>query len=72
MSPTRSRVANSESAFEHFQLAGASEGRSASEFFDTTRYLEANPDVAAAGLNALEHYLVLGVREGRAASHRRC
>ena len=33
--------------------------------FDTTGYLAANPDVAAAGINPLDHYLTLGTYEGR-------
>lgn len=33
--------------------------------FDIAFYLEANPDVAAAGADALEHFLVAGWREGR-------
>ena len=33
--------------------------------FDSTFYLRANPDVAAAGMDPLEHYLVQGFREDR-------
>jgi hypothetical protein len=34
-------------------------------FFNSAHYLEANPDVRAAGLDAAFHYLVHGGREGR-------
>jgi glycosyltransferase involved in cell wall biosynthesis len=33
--------------------------------FDTSWYLETNPDVAAAGTNPLAHYLIWGASEGR-------
>ena len=33
--------------------------------FDSSRYLELNPDVAAAGVNASDHYLAFGKDEGR-------
>lgn len=35
--------------------------------FDPDAYLDAYPDVAAAGENPLRHYLIHGVREGRSA-----
>lgn len=41
-----------------------------SEFFDAGWYLEANPDVAAAGVDPVEHYLRRGGSEGRPASPR--
>ena len=34
-------------------------------FFNSTHYLETNPDVRAAGVDAAFHYLVYGGREGR-------
>ena len=34
-------------------------------FFNSAHYLETNPDVRAAGLDAALHYLVHGGREGR-------
>jgi O-antigen biosynthesis protein len=34
-------------------------------FFNSKHYLETNPDVRAAGLDAALHYLVHGGREGR-------
>ena len=33
--------------------------------FDAQRYLAANPDVRAAGVNPYEHYLIHGWCEGR-------
>ena len=33
--------------------------------FDAKAYLAANPDVAAAGVNAAEHYLLFGIKERR-------
>ncbi|MGE0784344.1 MAG: phytanoyl-CoA dioxygenase family protein [Sandaracinaceae bacterium] len=35
------------------------------EGFDAARYLEANPDVARAGMDAADHWLMYGKREGR-------
>ena len=37
----------------------------ASKAFDANYYLEADPDVAAAGVNPLDHFLKAGWREGR-------
>jgi hypothetical protein len=34
-------------------------------FFDTEYYLEVNPDVVSAGMNALVHFMKIGWREGR-------
>ena len=45
--------------------AGWREGRDPSPVFDTSAYLAANPDIAAAGLDPLDHYLRFGVYEGR-------
>jgi Ca2+-binding RTX toxin-like protein len=36
-----------------------------SRFFDPVQYLNANPDVAAAGVQPLQHYLSNGAEEGR-------
>jgi hypothetical protein len=44
---------------------GASEGLDPHPLFDTTFYLEQNPDVAAAGINPLAHFVVSGARGGR-------
>ena len=33
--------------------------------FDAKLYLEANPDVAAAGVDAVDHYVEFGRAEGR-------
>ena len=37
----------------------------ASGLFDSSFYLQSNPDVAAAGVNPLVHYLASGGLEGR-------
>jgi hypothetical protein len=42
----------------HYEQFGWKEGRDPSAHFDTTGYLAANPDVAAAGVNPLDHYLI--------------
>lgn len=49
----------------HYVRHGGNEGRNPGPRFDTTGYLTANPDVAAAGMNALLHYLLHGRAEGR-------
>ncbi|MGV2974179.1 hypothetical protein AB1P65_01920 [Roseibium alexandrii] len=54
-----------QSAEEHFNLFGWSEGRDPNENFDTSFYLSENPDVAAAGVNPLDHFWVYGAAEGR-------
>ena len=41
------------------------EGRDPSVGFDTTAYLAANPDVAAAQVDPLAHFLQFGIHEGR-------
>ena len=46
-------------------MFGWHEGRDPSVGFDTTSYLAAYPDVAAAGVNPLVHYLRFGDTEGR-------
>lgn len=54
-----------EDAAEHYALRGAAEGRDPNPVFSTRHYLEANPDVRAAGLNPLLHYQQTGWSEGR-------
>ncbi|XYK80787.1 MAG: hypothetical protein ROO70_00830 [Labrenzia sp.] len=49
----------------HFDNHGWKEGMDPSYVFDTSFYLEQNPDVAAAGINPLTHYLEYGVYQGR-------
>ena len=41
------------------------EGRDPNPLFDTSFYLEKNPDVAQAGVNPLLHYSEYSWREGR-------
>lgn len=43
----------------------AADANTAPEGFDAALYLQANPDVAVAGMGALDHYLKFGKREGR-------
>lgn len=50
----------------HYLLHGAREGLDPGPFFSTRIYLEGNPDVAEAGVNALAHYELFGRKEGRA------
>jgi len=49
----------------HYQNYGAREGRDPNAWFDTSAYLQANEDVAAAGINPLDHYHQFGWREER-------
>jgi GT2 family glycosyltransferase len=53
------------SGLRHFVLLGDLEGRAPSPEFSGRRYLDRNPDVAAAGVPALAHYLINGKSEGR-------
>ncbi len=61
------------SAFEHFFLFGAEEGRDPSAAFDTAFYLATNPDVFGAvdagGFDsAFQHFILFGQFEGRAGT----
>jgi glycosyltransferase involved in cell wall biosynthesis len=49
----------------HFLTEGAAKGLRPSPYFDPAYYLQANPDVAKAGLNPLVHYLGSGAAEMR-------
>lgn len=52
----------------HYDFYGAAEGRSPNGWFDPLAYLEANPDLVAAGVTpamALDHFAQYGVYEGR-------
>lgn len=55
-----------EFALKHYNEFGWKEGYNPNEVFDTNEYLEANPDVAAAGVNPFTHYNEFGQAEGRA------
>ncbi|MBO9420308.1 hypothetical protein J7481_12455 [Labrenzia sp. R4_2] len=57
-----------QSAEDHFFGFGFTEGRDPNPYFDTSYYIEQNPDVAAAGLNPLAHYVQFGESEGRKPS----
>ncbi|WP_346351642.1 hypothetical protein N2M06_03820 [Oceanimonas sp. AH20CE76] len=49
----------------HYLKCGGFEGRNPSPGFNSQDYLDANPDVAAAGFNPLYHYLRFGQAEKR-------
>lgn len=49
----------------HYLKCGGFEGRNPSPQFNSRDYLDANPDVAAAGFNPLYHYLRFGQAENR-------
>lgn len=49
----------------HFMSDGWREGKDPAPWFSTSFYLEANPDVAQAGLNPFYHYVQHGRAEGR-------
>jgi serralysin len=52
----------------HFEQYGWHEGRDPNAWFDTSGYLDANPDVKAAGINPLTHFDQYGWWEGRLPS----
>ncbi len=49
----------------HFVTEGWKEGLDPCEWFSTSKYLQAYPDVAASGVNPFFHYLHYGKAEGR-------
>jgi hypothetical protein len=49
----------------HYMSKGWKEGHDPSPWFDVSRYLEANPDVAESGVNPFEHYVTTGIDELR-------
>src|SRR5262249_15212672 len=57
-----------EFAHWHYDQYGRFEGANPNAVFNTQEYLDANPDVAASGLNPFDHYLTWGVYEDRAPS----
>lgn len=52
-------------ALLHYLQEGHALGAAPSSSFDGHAYLQAYPDVAAAGMNPLRHYVVHGRAEGR-------
>lgn len=50
---------------EHYDNIGWKLGLDPSNLFDTSAYLEANPDIAAQNINPLEHYVTKGMAEYR-------
>lgn len=57
-----------EFALSHYNNHGWKEGANPSAVFNTTEYLNANPDVKAAGVNPFDHFNQHGLSEGRAPS----
>lgn len=53
------------SPLAHYSSVGWKEGRSPHPLFDPAWYLEANPDVAAEGIDPLRHFIEAGWRQGR-------
>ncbi len=51
----------------HYNTYGWKEGRNPCSNFDTSKYLQAYPDVASANVNPLRHYINHGKGEGRVA-----
>lgn len=51
---------------QHYERYGWHDGRDPSAAFSTTKYLAANADVKAAGIDPLLHYVEYGKAEGRA------
>lgn len=60
-----SAISNSVTALSHYLTTGAAAGYDPSAYLDTSSYLTANGDVAAAGANPLLHFLQFGGEEGR-------
>jgi capsular polysaccharide biosynthesis protein len=55
-----------EDPLHHYCRQGWRDGHDPSPWFSTSRYLHANPGVAAVGMNPLLHYIEHGQHEGRA------
>ncbi|KAA5606078.1 hypothetical protein F1188_08710 [Roseospira marina] len=58
-------VTNADLAEYHYNTFGWLEDRDPNATFDTSAYLDANPDVLLAGVNPFTHFLTLGLSEGR-------
>ncbi len=54
-------------ALKHYLRRGWRDGRSPAPWFSVTGYLEANSDVAQAGLEPFSHFIAVGRAEGRRA-----
>ena len=59
-------VDNFDLAQHHYSSYGWAERRDPNSTFDTSAYLDDNPDVRAAGMDPLMHYQNFGLAEGRA------
>ncbi len=58
-------LSDEEEAIRHYLRLGADHGLDPHPFFSSRFYLEANPDIARAGINPLLHYLQHGIFELR-------
>lgn len=56
-----------DTAFEHFMRQGWRESRNPSPQFNTSFYLQNNPELRKSGVNPFFHYVVFGRAEGRPA-----
>ncbi len=65
LSPSADREWACARPLEHYLAVGAYSGEDPHPLFDSSFYLERNPDIAQAGLNPLSHYLLSGGVEGR-------
>lgn len=65
----RDTAAGGEELARHYILEGWKRGLDPTTGFSTRYYLEANPDVEAAGVNPFYHYVVAGQAEGRFPKH---
>src|SRR5690606_40732101 len=52
---------------KHYLSYGVSNNLNPSQNFNTSHYLQANPDVKQAGVNPFIHYVMTGRHEGRQA-----
>ena len=59
------RLSNTSNLAKHYLETGAQKGFNPSTQFDTNKYLELCPDVAASGINPLVHYELYGKKENR-------
>lgn len=62
---TNPDMVGNEKALDHYLVHGWREGRDPCPAFDTSYYLEYNPDIRSSGMNPLYHYLKYGRHESR-------
>ena len=63
----RDALASESNLLLHYLHTGWRDGLDPGPWFDTSYYVDANPDVRSSGLNPLVHYLLFGRDEGRSA-----